>query len=236
MPVADIADGHQQQVAAYKACVLEGRAQTHGVLAGGDWNEVMDGHNAITTAMREAGLRCIANGHLDALFASPTFKCLAVEVLHPPKPADHPWLLVTVEFPAHSGVTTHQFRVLVANTHVGDAIALMKAAVREHKAHLVLTQENQAPADRARLRKAFPRWTWVAAGFAPKSTGLGAAGTQVLARRRVFKLLGSGNELVTPFRDKWHPTRRVTYADLWHRRAGAKFRAISGHTWTLGGS
>lgn len=229
MARAVVAAGHHNQVVAYAQCAQDGREETNGVLAGGDWNEVMDGGNAITSAMAGAGLRVLAHGRLDALFGSGQFGVAEIQVLHPPKPADHPWLLVTVVF--HGQL----IRVLVANTHVGDAIHLLAEAKRRWKPHLVLTQENQSPTARARLRKAFPAITWASSGFEPPATGRGSAGTQVLARRTTFSKRGSGNQLVSPYLDRWHPERRCTWMDLRHRRAKMTFRAISGHTWTLGG-
>jgi hypothetical protein len=157
-------------------------------------------------------------------------RCQSVEILRPPPPADHPWLLVEVV------IDGKVLRVLIANTHVGLATPMLAAAKRKHHPHLVLTCENGRPVARKALRKAFPSLVWGSCGFKPKSTGPGSTGTMVLWRRTTFRGVAKGNDLVSPYLNRMHPVRRCTWADL--RLRGLRsprttLRAISAHTWTL---
>lgn len=219
--------GHDGQVQAYAEMAADGRDATNGVLCGGDFNEDLTTAAPVVRAMGEAGLRLIAESGLDGLFASGRFKCLEVEVLHPGRPADHPWLLVTVE------MWNHSFRVLIANTHVGLAIPALRRTKRAHKPALVLVQEVQRPEARSALRRAFPKPVWSSVGFYPPSRGHQSSGTILLARRTTFSMRAHGNDLLTPYLDRMHPVRRMTWADLRHRRAGVTFRAICAHPWSL---
>lgn len=227
MSRAKVRAGHFAQVEAYAEAAEDGREETHGVLAGGDWNEAMGHPSPIHSAMGMAGLRLIAHAQVDGLFASESFRCLSVKVLHPERPADHPWLFVTVAFHGHT------FTVLIANTHAGNAIPLLRQMKRRLKPDLVLTCENGRPQARRMLSRAFPRANWSRTGLMPRSAGLGSSGTQVLARRRTFAKRHGSNQLLTTFLDSMHPERRLTYSDLRHRNTGLTIRAISAHTWTL---
>lgn len=231
MTHAQAVAGFHQQMEAYCEAALEGREEFHGALAGGDWNHTLEPSGPVTKPMGEVGMRLIAQAHIDGLFASGRFRCVELVILRPPRPADHPWLLVDVSFEGHV------FRVLIANTHVGLAIPqLLRDAKRKHKPDMVLVQEAGRFVSRLALRVVFPKTNWAAAGFWPPfTTRMQSSGTMVLARRRVFKKRGAGNPLVSKGFDSMHPARRCTWMDVRHRRAGLSFRAISAHTWVHGG-
>lgn len=129
-------------------------------------------------------------------------------------------------------------RILIAPTHVGQALKSGDIAElkRRHKPAAVLLTEVQNPDVRAAARRVFPRLGWIAGGLVPASTGTGSAGTLVFAKRSVFAKVDQGNELVSPFLDRWHPTRRTTWLRL-RVRALSKARRwvvtlVPAHTWT----
>jgi hypothetical protein len=127
-----------------------------------------------------------------------------------------------------------RLRILNYNTHVG---VTLRGAVRflldTQDPHLVVLQEVQSPRARLAARRVFLPHLWLAAGTRPASMGRGSAGTLIFARRSVFRLIASSNDLITPFRDSFHPERRCTTAQYLHRPTEQILDIGAVHLWTL---
>jgi hypothetical protein len=130
-----------------------------------------------------------------------------------------------------------RLRILNYNTHVGVTIrGALRFLLDTHDPHLVVLQEVQSPRARLAARVVLPPHIWSAVGTRPASTGRGSAGTLLFARRSALELAGSSNELVTPFRDRFHPERRCTTGRYVHRATGQVLDIGAVHLWTLAGS
>lgn len=125
-----------------------------------------------------------------------------------------------------------ELRVLVVNTHVG--MLLMSAVryfLRSFNPHVVLLQEVQSPTARAKLRLVFALTKWSLTGTRPPSTGHGSNGSIVALRRDRLKRTSHVSRLVTRYRDRFHPERRLVFADATDRVTAHELRISSVHTW-----
>jgi endonuclease/exonuclease/phosphatase family metal-dependent hydrolase len=128
-------------------------------------------------------------------------------------------------------------RILTYNTHVGRAIrGAVRFLLETEAPQLVVLQEVQSRPARAAARAVFRPHLWSSVGTRPASTGPGSAGTLIFARRSVLKLVGSSNDVVTPFRDPMHPERRCTTGRYVHGATGNLLDVGAVHLWTLHGS
>lgn len=129
-----------------------------------------------------------------------------------------------------------QLRVLVVNTHVGMLLlTAVRWLLRRERYHVVLLQEVSSPLARARLRVALPWRTWRLTGTRPPSTGRGSSGTIVATRRARLRHLDDANTLMTRYRDRMHPTRRLTLGEFVDRHSEVDLMLASVHPWHIKG-